>query len=156
MIELRVTGEAEQEALGRRLALNCRPPCIVYLVGDLGAGKTTLTRGFLRGVGYQGRVKSPTYTLLEPYELGSISCYHFDLYRLADAEELAYLGIQDLLTDDAVMLIEWPEKGQGGLPAADLLVKIEHDGLSRQVTIEGVSDRGSEIIQEIQSDLLDG
>ncbi|MEW8220624.1 MAG: tRNA (adenosine(37)-N6)-threonylcarbamoyltransferase complex ATPase subunit type 1 TsaE [Candidatus Thiodiazotropha taylori] len=156
MIELRVTGEAEQEALGRRLALNCRVPCIVYLVGDLGAGKTTLTRGFLRGVGYQGRVKSPTYTLLEPYELGSISCYHFDLYRLADAEELAYLGIQDLLTDDAVMLIEWPEKGQGGLPAADLLVKIEHDGLSRQVTIEGASDRGSEIIQEIQSDLVDG
>ncbi|MCG7946525.1 MAG: tRNA (adenosine(37)-N6)-threonylcarbamoyltransferase complex ATPase subunit type 1 TsaE [Candidatus Thiodiazotropha taylori] len=156
MIELRVTGEAEQEALGRRLALNCRAPCIVYLVGDLGAGKTTLTRGFLRGIGYQGRVKSPTYTLLEPYELGSISCYHFDLYRLADAEELAYLGIQDLLTDDAVMLIEWPEKGQGGLPAADLLVKIEHDGLSRQVTIEGASDRGSEIIQEIQSDLVDG
>ncbi|MBV2121845.1 MAG: tRNA (adenosine(37)-N6)-threonylcarbamoyltransferase complex ATPase subunit type 1 TsaE [Candidatus Thiodiazotropha sp. (ex Ctena orbiculata)] len=156
MIELRVTGEAEQEALGRRLALNCQAPCIVYLVGDLGAGKTTLTRGFLRGIGYQGRVKSPTYTLLEPYELGSISCYHFDLYRLADAEELAYLGIQDLLTDDAVMLIEWPEKGQGGLPAADLLVKIEHDGLSRQVTIEGASDRGSEIIQEIQSDLVDG
>jgi tRNA threonylcarbamoyladenosine biosynthesis protein TsaE len=156
MIELRVTGEAEQEALGRRLALNCRAPCIVYLVGDLGAGKTTLARGFLRGVGYQGRVKSPTYTLLEPYELDTVSCYHFDLYRLADAEELAYLGVEDLLTDDAVMLIEWPERGQGGIPAADLLVEIKHAGFSRQVTIDGVSGQGSEIVQEIQDDLLNG
>ncbi len=156
MIELRITGEAEQEVLGRRLALNCRAPCIVYLVGDLGAGKTTLARGFLRGVGYQGRVKSPTYTLLEPYELDRLSCYHFDLYRLADAEVLAYIGILDLLTDDAVMLIEWPEKGRGGLPAADLLVEIKHDGLSRQITIDGISEQGSEIIQEIQSDLVDG
>ncbi|MEJ2619509.1 MAG: tRNA (adenosine(37)-N6)-threonylcarbamoyltransferase complex ATPase subunit type 1 TsaE [Candidatus Thiodiazotropha sp.] len=153
MIELRLTGEAEQEALGRRLALNCRPPCIVYLAGDLGAGKTTLARGFLRGVGYQGRVKSPTYTLLEPYELDRLNCYHFDLYRLADAEELAYLGIEDLLTEKSVMLIEWPEKGVGGLPAADLLIKIRHDGLSRQITIDGVSEQGIEIIQEIQSDL---
>jgi tRNA threonylcarbamoyladenosine biosynthesis protein TsaE len=156
MIELRVTGEAEQEALGRRLALNCRAPCIVYLVGDLGAGKTTLARGFLRGVGYQGRVKSPTYTLLEPYELDTVFCYHFDLYRLADAEELAYLGVEDLLTDDAVMLIEWPERGQGGIPAADLLVEIKHAGFSRQVIIDGVSEQGAEIVQEIQDDLFNG
>jgi tRNA threonylcarbamoyladenosine biosynthesis protein TsaE len=156
MIELRLTGEAEQEALGRRLALNCRAPCIVYLEGDLGAGKTTLARGFLRGIGYQGRVKSPTYTLLEPYELDNLNCYHFDLYRLADAEELAYLGIEDLLTENSVLLIEWPEKGVGGLPAADLRIKIQHDSLSRQISIVGVSEQGIEIIQEIQSDLGNG
>jgi tRNA threonylcarbamoyladenosine biosynthesis protein TsaE len=156
MFELRLTGEAEQEALGHCLALNCRLPCIVYLEGNLGAGKTTFVRGFLRGVGYHGRVKSPTYTLLEPYELDSVNCYHFDLYRLADAEELAYLGIEDLLTEKSVMLIEWPEKGVGGLPAADLLIKIRHDGLSRQISIAGVSKQGIEIIKEIQSDLGSG
>ncbi|MET0022242.1 MAG: tRNA (adenosine(37)-N6)-threonylcarbamoyltransferase complex ATPase subunit type 1 TsaE [Candidatus Thiodiazotropha sp. 6PLUC1] len=156
MIELTVSGEAQQEEVGRRLAMNCFPPCIVYLVGDLGAGKTTLARGFLRGVGYQGRVKSPTYTILEPYEMGKVSCYHFDLYRLSDVEELEYLGIQDLLTEDAYMLIEWPERGEGGLPSPDLVVDIAHDGVARRIKIGGVSRKGREIFQEIQSDLVDG
>jgi tRNA threonylcarbamoyladenosine biosynthesis protein TsaE len=93
---------------------------------------------------------------LEPYELDNLNCYHFDLYRLADAEELAYLGIEDLLTEKSVLLIEWPEKGVGGLPAADLRIKIQHDSLSRQISIVGVSEQGIEIIQEIQSDLGNG
>jgi tRNA threonylcarbamoyladenosine biosynthesis protein TsaE len=156
MVELTVKGEAQQEALGRLLALNCQPPCIVYLLGDLGAGKTTLARGFLRGVGYQGRVKSPTYTLLEPYDLGVVSCYHFDLYRLSDPGELEFLGIEDLLTHNAYMLIEWPEKGEGGLPAADLMVKIGHLGDSRQVKIWDCSAKGAKIIQLIQRDLANG
>lgn len=156
MLELTVSGEVRQEEIGRRLALNCSPPCIVYLVGDLGAGKTTLARGFLRGVGYQGRVKSPTYTLLEPYELEQVSCYHFDLYRLAAAEELEFLGIEDLLTSNGYMLIEWPEKGEGGLPPPDLVVEISHAGLARSLRIEGVSDKGREIFLQIQSDLANG
>ncbi|MES9860085.1 MAG: tRNA (adenosine(37)-N6)-threonylcarbamoyltransferase complex ATPase subunit type 1 TsaE [Candidatus Thiodiazotropha sp. LLP2] len=156
MIELTVSGEVQQEELGRRLAMNCLPPCIVYLVGDLGAGKTTLARGFIRGVGYQGRVKSPTYTLLEPYELGQVSCYHFDLYRLSDVEELEYLGIQDLLTENAYMLIEWPERGEGGLPSPDLVLEIGHNEADRRIKIRGVSEKGKKIIQEIQSDLVNG
>jgi tRNA threonylcarbamoyladenosine biosynthesis protein TsaE len=156
MVELTVTGEVEQEEVGRCLAMNCTPPCIVYLVGDLGAGKTTLARGFLRGVGYQGRVKSPTYTLLEPYEIGAVSCYHFDLYRLSDAEELEYLGIEDLLTSNAYMLIEWPENGEGGLPSPDLVVKIHHVGVGRHIQFIGVSEKGREILQEIQCDLANG
>jgi tRNA threonylcarbamoyladenosine biosynthesis protein TsaE len=156
MVELTVTGDAQQEEIGRRLAMNCQPPCIVYLMGDLGAGKTTLARGFLRGVGYRGRVKSPTYTLLEPYEIGPVSCYHFDLYRLSDAEELEYLGIKDLLTSNAYMLIEWPENGEGGLPPPDLVIKIHHAGVGRHIQFSGVSEKGREILQEIQCDLENG
>ncbi|MEJ2610374.1 MAG: tRNA (adenosine(37)-N6)-threonylcarbamoyltransferase complex ATPase subunit type 1 TsaE [Candidatus Thiodiazotropha sp.] len=156
MIEILVEGETQQEAIGRCLAMNCQPPCIVYLVGDLGTGKTTLTRGFLRGLGYQGRVKSPTYTIMEPYELGSISCYHFDLYRLADAEELEYLGIKDLLKSNAYILIEWPEKGEGGLPSADLLLQITHQGDARQIKFKAGTGKGTDIIQEIQHHLVNG
>ena len=156
MFEIEVEGEARQEQIGRCLAMNCQPPCIVYLEGDLGAGKTTLARGFMRGVGYQGRVKSPTYTLLEPYELEKVSCYHFDLYRLSDAEELEYLGIKDLLKPDAYMLIEWPEKGIGGLPSPDIVLRIAHQGDARQIEFRAESGKGKEILQGIQSDLING
>ena len=97
---------------------DCSPASlIVYLKGDLGAGKTTLVRGFLRGLGYKGTVKSPTYTLIEPYRIAGKSICHLDLYRLADAEELEYLGVRDLLQEETVLLIEWPERGEGVLPS---------------------------------------
>ncbi|MET0065133.1 MAG: tRNA (adenosine(37)-N6)-threonylcarbamoyltransferase complex ATPase subunit type 1 TsaE [Candidatus Thiodiazotropha sp.] len=156
MIELIARGESEQENLGRLLAKHSLPPCIIYLAGDLGAGKTTLVRGFLRGLGYTGRVKSPTYTLMEPYELKDCACYHFDLYRLADPEELEYLGLQDMLSPQAYWLVEWPERGRGGLPAADLLVNIHHQGDARQLELLPLSEKASGIVQRLQDDLAIG
>ncbi len=150
MLELEISGEARQEALGAALAGIIAPPCIVYLAGDLGAGKTTLVRGLLHGLGHTGRVKSPTYTLLEPYELPGLHCYHFDLYRLADAEELMFLGLEDLLQPDALLLIEWPERGEGLLPAPDLTIQIFHQGLSRRVVLQPTGEKGLQIINNLQ------
>ena len=117
-------GEPAQEALGRQLAGLLRPPLIVYLEGDLGTGKTTLTRGILRGLGHNGTVRSPTFTLLEPYDLGRWRLFHLDLYRLADPEELHYLGLRGLLDQDSVLIVEWPQRGGLALPPADLEIRL--------------------------------
>lgn len=121
---LQIADEAAMVALGRRLAALLRIGQLVFLRGDLGAGKTTLSRGILQGLGHEGAVKSPTYTLLEPYEATRIPVYHFDLYRLGDAEELEWLGARDLLAGQALSLVEWPERGSGFLPPADLVITI--------------------------------
>jgi tRNA threonylcarbamoyladenosine biosynthesis protein TsaE len=99
---------------------------LVFLTGELGAGKTTLVRGLLRGLGHEGPVRSPTYTLVESFELSQARVHHLDLYRIADPEELEYLGIRDLLDGASLVLVEWPERGAGVLPAPDLRVHIEH------------------------------
>jgi tRNA threonylcarbamoyladenosine biosynthesis protein TsaE len=119
---------------------------IAYLHGGLGAGKTTLTRGFVRGMGHQGNVKSPTYTLVEPYDLGQWQVYHFDLYRLADAEELEYMGIRDYFNERCCCFIEWPEKGVGFLVNADLSINIAYSGLQRQLTLTAESPWGDKIL----------
>jgi len=119
---------------------------IVYLHGDLGAGKTTLTRGFVRGMGHVGNVKSPTYTLVEPYELAPWRVFHFDLYRLSDAEELEYMGIRDYFNDDCCCFIEWPEKGTGLLANADLIITISYQDEQRVINLLAESAYGEQVL----------
>ena len=142
-------------AFGARLALACKAVCkqgaVIFLEGDLGMGKTTLCRGVLQGLGHKGAVKSPTYTLVEPYEIEAIEAYHFDLYRLGDPEELEYMGIRDYFGENKLCLIEWPEKGQGILPPADIIVRIELKDHGRLVTIEAQSDIGQQMLKYVNN-----
>jgi tRNA threonylcarbamoyladenosine biosynthesis protein TsaE len=131
-----LASEAEQLAFGARLAACLRGRSgLVFLRGELGAGKTTLVRGLLRALGYEGAVRSPTYTLIEPYVLDGVRLYHLDLYRLGDPEELEYLGLRDLLDGEALLLVEWPERGAGVLPAPDLEIEISHVPPGRRIAL---------------------
>lgn len=148
-MKLAIQGEASQEALGGKLAPLLRPPLIVFLEGDLGTGKTTLTRGILRGLGHRGAVRSPTYTLLEPYDLGPLRLYHLDLYRLGDPEELEYLGLRDLLDRDSVLFVEWPQRGCGALPPPDLEIRLDYRGPGRALDLIPHSPAGAELIMAL-------
>ena len=127
-------------ALGARLAGTGLTSELVFLHGDLGAGKTTLVRGFLRALGHEGAVKSPTYTLLEPYELprrsgsdasASLHIYHFDFYRIVDPRELGYMGIDELVSAPAIKLVEWPSHAGDRLPKPDIEVRLKVAGAHR-------------------------
>lgn len=119
---------------------------VVYLEGTLGAGKSTFCRGVMRAFHYSGPVKSPTYTLVESYFLDGGTVYHFDLYRLGCAEELEFMGIRDYFQSESVCLVEWPAKGEGFLPAADLIVKVAPEGKGRRLTIIGNSTKGEAVL----------
>lgn len=146
-LTLQAVDDDAQVLCGRQLGLCLIPGSVVYLEGELGAGKTTFSRGVLQAFGYQGAVKSPTYTLVEPYALGAVTVYHFDLYRLRDPEELEFLGVRDYFHDSSIALVEWPEKGQGLLSAPDLVIAIGFDhGSGRVLVLQARSARGEQIV----------
>lgn len=197
--QLQIIDENAMIELGAQLAKVVIPGTIIYLDGDLGAGKTTLVRGFLRALDHTGAVKSPTFTVVEPYyldinkfynynELEGVlkpesdnssvtdlvdkslsskgfsrtadnplqqSVYHFDLYRLEDPEELEFMGIRDYLDGQAIAVVEWPEKGDGILPKADLLMKISHQAQGRKVELLPYSEHGIVMVSKLASNRLD-
>jgi len=135
-------GEAATMALARRLAPALLDGGVVFLRGELGAGKTTFARALLHALGVGERVKSPTYSLLERYAMNGHEAFHLDLYRIADAGELEWLGLDELDAPETLVLVEWPERGGGALPAPDLEVALEHDGAGRRAYLTPVSERG--------------
>jgi len=149
-----IPDESTMLRFGKKLAENilqvqANRAVILYFNGDLGAGKTTLTRGMVQGLGHQGKVKSPTYTLVEEYNVAGKMIYHFDLYRLADPEELEFMGIRHYFAKDCICLIEWPEKGEGLLPPADLSVNIDYYDDARNITLIAQTTLGEQILRQL-------
>ncbi|WP_150049564.1 MULTISPECIES: tRNA (adenosine(37)-N6)-threonylcarbamoyltransferase complex ATPase subunit type 1 TsaE [Methylomonas] len=130
-----LNSSAETEAFGAALAAALPRQCLIFLYGDLGAGKTTLVRGLLRAYGHSGAVKSPTYTLVEEYSLPERQVFHFDLYRLKDPEELEWIGMDDYLAQPALCCIEWPQNGTGILPAPDIRIDLAIADCGRRLEI---------------------
>lgn len=138
--------EAETSTLGEDLSGLCSRQTVIYLHGPLGVGKTTLISGFIKSFGYTGDVKSPTYTLVESYDLCGWQIHHFDLYRLLAPEELEFIGIRDYFTPDSICLIEWPEKGRGQLPDCDIHIYLYSEGEKRASKISGNSEYGDDVL----------
>jgi tRNA threonylcarbamoyladenosine biosynthesis protein TsaE len=131
----------ETEQFGAELFKSVPSKCLIFLYGDLGVGKTTLVRGFLRAAGYNGVVKSPTYTLVEEYTIDTRKIFHFDLYRVNDPEELEWIGIRDYFDQDSICFIEWPDRGIGFLPEADGVITLKTQGLGRSLNLEYGSEK---------------
>lgn len=145
-----LAAEADTLALGAALAPGLRPGMVIYLSGDLGAGKTTLARGVLRGLGITERVKSPTFTLLELYTISSLYLYHFDFYRFNCSDEWADAGFREYFNSESVCLVEWPEKAGGQLPAPDVKIEMEVSGSGRSVTISAYTEAGNNCVKRLQ------
>lgn len=141
--------EAATSGLGARLARVIVPGLSLHLHGELGSGKTTLVRGLLRGLGYQGRVKSPTYALVELYTVSRLNLYHFDFYRFQDPKEWRDAGFKEYFNEASVCLVEWPEKAAGLLPAADLEIALEFAGSGRDLSIRAGSESGKACLHRL-------
>lgn len=148
-LTLTLPNEAATTTLAQQLASAFSEPMVIYLHGDLGAGKTAICRGIIQALGHTGAVKSPTYTLVEPYELKGWRIHHFDLYRLGDPEELEYMGIRDYFAEDTLNFIEWPEKGAGWLPAADLDITIDYLAEGRRVTLSALTTKAEQLLKKL-------
>lgn len=143
-----INNETELQKVGAQFASVCRPPLVVYLLGQLGAGKTTFTRGFLVGMGYDGKVKSPTYTLVEPYLFDTVAIFHFDFYRIHDPEELELMGIREYFNDNSICLIEWPQQGLERIPEPDIVCSLTIVDEGRRLELESQSKFGEQILKE--------
>ena len=152
-LSLFLKNEEAQLKLAASIARHTKAGCVIFLEGDLGAGKTTFVRGFLQSLGFTGNVKSPTYTLVEPYLINGQQIYHFDLYRLGEPDELEYAGGRDYFDEQSICLIEWPEKAAGYLPVADVLCQLSykteqgHEG--RLCELSSSTQKGREIIDSL-------
>jgi tRNA threonylcarbamoyladenosine biosynthesis protein TsaE len=149
MTKFELASEKEVLGLGAMLARLLHGEGVIHLIGGLGAGKTTLCRGILRAMGHSGAVKSPTFTLVEPYQISDSEVYHFDLYRLADPSELEYIGIDEYFGKNKLCLIEWPEKAIGSLPKHDLEITIDVLGEKRIIDIRSNSQSGDKICTQL-------
>ena len=149
VFSLMLPDDAATQALGARLARVVRPGLSVWLSGDLGAGKTTLARGLLRELGYTGRVKSPTYTLVELYSFSRFNLYHFDFYRFVDPDEWQEAGLREYFNDTSLCLVEWPEKGGELLPKPDVRVCLEIFDAGRGARVQGLTEAGIRCIAHL-------
>ena len=149
-VEWEVATAADMETLGGKLAAQLGAVRLIYIHGPLGAGKTTLVRGLLHALGHAGAVKSPTFTLVEPYAFRNLSLYHFDLYRLKDPEELEFLGVRDYLHGNGVCVVEWAERAQNVLPTPDLDIMISPTGTGRMVRIATHKTQGIALLEALQ------
>ncbi len=140
--------EAQLARLAERLARTLEAGGVIFLQGDLGAGKTTFARALLRGLGVVERIKSPTYSLIESYAVDGLRAHHLDLYRIADAGELEWLGLDDLMVDSSLLLVEWPERAAGALPGVDLLLQLSHRDDRRDLRASACSVRGEQMLAQ--------
>ena len=147
---VKVPSEESSAALAAQFAGAIEAPCVIYLRGDLGAGKTLFTRAYIHALGYQGYVKSPSYGLLETYVVAGKTVLHLDLYRIEDPEELEYLAIRDLYGDDTVLMVEWPDRGDSFLPAPDIVLEFDEKEESRFINCHVFSSYGNDLAEKIQ------
>ena len=148
--ELLINNPLEMFQLSQQLAKVITKTAIIYLIGNIGVGKTTLNRGILQNLGYKGAIKSPTYTIVEYYNINGQRVYHFDLYRLVNSEELEYIGGRDYFEEDSICLIEWPYHAVGALPDADLEIQLDYNLPGRKASIKAGTLRGDSMLNQLQ------